>query len=180
MNRFENFEKNEKPKIVGEKGNYEITFVSGKILNVKDVKVYKDFLVVQSIKNDRWKIADKFGNLSESFSEFLGFIDGFFVLKDKEGKNLKYRDLLGRTTDIKTESGLAYYRFLNGETDINDLRTYWLNDIRFLVAIAQAYVKKIVSDNPAKYNTLLKQNILHQQITNKLQNTLDNHFIQLN
>lgn len=176
MYNNENFEENQKPMIVGETGNYEITFVTGKKINVKDIKVYHDFLAIQSTKNDLWKIADKFGNFSETFSEILKFEDGFFVVRDKDNLSNKYRDLIGRTTDNKTESGKAFFQFINGEKDFNDLKTYWLTDVKFLLAVVQEYVKRVVAEYPAEYNTSIKQYVLRQQITKKLQDMVNSHF----
>lgn len=179
MSYNDNFEGGRKPIIIGEYGDYKITFVSGKSMQVKDIIVYKDFLAIQSNKTDKWKIADRFGNLSETFSEILGFEDGFFVAKDANDGTIKFRDLIGRTSDKKTDSGKAFYKFTNGEIDISDFETYWFKDVRYLLAVVQEEVGKIVSQNPAEFNSSIKCHLLTQYITKQLQETINNHFITI-
>lgn len=65
MSYNDNFEGGRKPIIIGEYGDYKITFVSGKSMQVKDIIVYKDFLAIQSNKTDKWKIADRYWKFVE-------------------------------------------------------------------------------------------------------------------
>ncbi len=175
MYNYDNFDEHQKPIIIGERGDYDITFVNGKNCNVNDIKVYTDYLAVQGKKSRNWKLVDAYGNFSEAFSEILGYKNGFFAVRGLDN-TIKYRDLIGRTSDSITRSGSALNDFKNGKCDISDLEVYWFEDIRFLLAVVHIEEKRIATANPSKYNTAIKRYILRQDITRQLQEAINNYF----
>lgn len=105
----------------------------------------------------------------------MGYKNGFFAVRDLDN-TIKYRDLIGRTSDSITPSGSALNDFKNGKCDISDLEVYWFEDIRFLLAVVHIEEKRIATANPSKYNTAIKRYILRQDITRQLQEAINNYF----
>lgn len=70
MYNYDNFDEHQKPIIIGERGDYDITFVNGKNCNVNDIKVYTDYLAVQGKKvgiGNWWMLMEILVNHSAKF-----------------------------------------------------------------------------------------------------------------
>lgn len=134
-------------KVVGDYGKYELKFPNGRLNGevFYNIQIFDDFIVVQSFMDGPWHIVNFDGTVGETYHKISRCIDGFSVVIKKPGDENKYRDIIGRITDVKTESGAALYQYLkNPRINYFNLNKDFYSDRRFKQAVIQEEMRRAV------------------------------------
>ena len=139
--------------ISGYLGDINIKFVNGDIDGpFYDIKMLsEDFLAVKKEKTSSWTIMDKFGNENNTVLDVDSFNDGFFKIQLFMNNKFVYLDLIGRITDIPTESGKDFYKYFKRKISYRDLNKEYFDDSKFRHMIIIEELKREIERNPIKY-----------------------------
>ncbi|MBQ8444356.1 MAG: hypothetical protein IJX25_03290 [Clostridia bacterium] len=97
-------------------------------------------------KNGKVYYKDIDGSISQPFTTATVYAGGFALVKRENDKAYRFRDMLGRISVHKTQSGRDFYEFWKGDLGFEDLKTDYFADERFY-----KFVKLIVTE---KYKPL--------------------------
>jgi len=94
------------------------------------------------IRGHYWFI-EKNGKVSESFYQAEDYKNGFAQIRKSKKSPLQWRDLLGRTTDEPTRSGVAFNHFCEGIVSLSDLEVIHFADEIFCQGIKDEIVRQL-------------------------------------
>ncbi|MBE7073956.1 MAG: hypothetical protein E7379_02580 [Clostridiales bacterium] len=123
-----------------------------------------------SARNSFW-YEDYRQNKSECFVKAHQYVDGFAIVKKSAEDDDQYRDLLGRITNEKSESGNIFFKYICSQLEIEDIAPLHFADDIFYTGIKDALILKAKIQARVEFNEgkVLSKNQYQQDIENNFE-----------
>lgn len=137
-------------------------------------------------KGSTYTFTDLNGAQSEPFALAYPYKDGFAKVRVTMNSPEQYRDLLGRITDMPTQSGKQFYEYFVGSRNIRDIDVIFFTDDIFYQGMKEEIIRavkqeviKMHQDGRPMSKEYVQQNVENELHLLKQQRIKGNHLKKL-